>query len=412
VAASRPAVCVFAGAGAASPRGKDDTIASSLLSRRRFITGAAAGAAAFTASRFLTSTAEASPPQQVPAGARNAVWVWAFSEDGKDPVAVRDALAFHGMDVIFKTHDGTEWTTRSNGLGVAGPEDVRKWADFFESAGVGFHAWCDTRGNDPITEARMCSDALNSGARSMYFDLETPEGRFYWHGSNADAVTFGAELRRLQPAARLVVAPDARPWKVKEVPLAEFAAFSDAIAPQLYWEIFNSPSNYKLLADYGYFAGPEGMTPELVLDAANGALAKFGRPVHPIGGGAAKVDEWQRFVGHAYSLGMPSVSVWRYGTATPALLPTLQGMPAPQPVAQPAVEVAAPPATPTPAPPAAATPVASPAPPASPAIASGPEQKVGEKEQETVELLKADSNPRRSDRLADVWRDLGGLSRR
>jgi hypothetical protein len=248
----------------------------------------------------------------------------------------------------------------------------------------------------------------------MYFDLETPEGRFYWHGSNADAVAFGAELRRLQPAARLVVAPDARPWKVKEVPLAEFAAFSDAIAPQLYWEIFDSPSNYKLLADYGYFAGPEGMTPELVLDAANGALAKFGRPVHPIGGGAAKVDEWQRFVGHAYSLGMPSVSVWRYGTARPTLLATLQGMPAPQPVAPPAVEIAPPPspATPTPAPQAAAIPVTSPT-LASPAIASESEQKVDEKEQEKVELFKADSNPRRSEtRLSDVWRDFGSFSRR
>ncbi len=271
---------------------------------------------------------------------------------------------------------------------------MRKWADFFEAGGVGFHAWCVTRGTDPITEARMCSDALNSGARSMYFDLETPEGRFYWHGSNQDALTFGAELRRLQPTARLVVAPDARPWKVKEVPVAEFASFSDAIAPQLYWEIFNSPANFKLLADYGYHAGPEGMTPELVLDAGNGALAKFGLPVHPIGGGAARVDQWQRFVDHAYSLGMPSVSVWRYGTATSPLLPTLQGMPAPQPIAAPADAAvqSAPQSLPT-------------AVPAEPAPDSPP--KAEEKQEEKVQALKTQKPVAKRERLSDLWRSLG-----
>lgn len=243
----------------------------------------------------------------------------------------------------------------------------------------------------------MCSDALNSGARSMYFDLETPEGRFYWHGSNEDALTFGAELRRLQPMAHLVVAPDARPWKVKEVPLAEFASFSDAVAPQLYWEIFNSPANFKLLADYGYHAGPEGMTPELALNAANGALAKFGLPVRPIGGGAAKVDEWHRFVSHAYSLGMPSVSVWRYGTATSPLLPALQGMPAPQPVVPP-VDVSV-----------QTAPQASPA--AVPAAASAsnePAQPTEAKQDEAVQALKTQKPAaKRERRLSDLWRSLG-----
>ena len=49
---------------------------------------------------------------------------------------VKQQAEQEGLDVIFKTHDGTEWTTRADGLGVAGPEDVRKWADFFEAGGV------------------------------------------------------------------------------------------------------------------------------------------------------------------------------------------------------------------------------------------------------------------------------------
>jgi hypothetical protein len=311
--------------------------------------GIAGSAAALAASRFPLSRLEASPasPAAATAGVRNKVWVWAFSEDGGNPETVRAVLAQHGLDIIFKTHDGTEWTKRSNGLGVTGPADVRKWADFFESAGVGFHAWSVVNGTNPLREAEMTSQALDSGARSMYFDLETPEGRHYWHGTNEDALTLGREVRRLKPDATLLVAPDARPWKVKEVPMGEFASFCNGIAPQLYWELFGTPGNFKLMANYGFPAGPDGMTPELLLNAANGALAQFGLPIHPIGGGAAKLNEWQRFVSHAYNLGMPSVSVWRYGTAVGNLLPTLQRMPAPQPAPRP------PEPTPTPTQPAA-----------------------------------------------------------
>jgi hypothetical protein len=344
---------------------------------------------------------------------KHAVWVWAFSEDGRDPAIVRDALAAHGFDVIFKTHDGTEWTTRADGNGVAGPEDVRKWADFFEAAGVGYHAWCVVRGNDPMREAQMAAEALSSGARSMYFDLETPEGKHYWHGTNEGALAFGAELRRLQPNARLICAPDGRPWKVKEVPVAQFATFCDGMAPQLYWELFDSPANYKLLADYGYVAGPEGMTPELILNSANGALSKFGRPILPIGGGAARVDEWQRFVNHAYSLGMPSVSVWRYGTATSALFPTLQSMPPaqppPPPPPEPAPAVAVAPVAPTPVASPTPAPTASPAP--EPTKTPEPkrqqeEPKPEEKQDEEVEALTTTS--RRSEtRLSNLWRTLG-----
>jgi hypothetical protein len=373
------------------------------MSRRRILAGMTTGAAALAATTLLPRISEASAPTAAPRKAtsahRNAVWVWAFSEDGRDPVAVRDMLAAHGLDVIFKTHDGAEWTTRADGTGVAGPEDVRKWADFFESAGVGFHAWYVTRGVNPVREGEMVVEALNSGARSMYIDLETPEGRFYWHGSDQDALTIGQTVRGLKPDARILIAPDARPWKVKEVPLREFASWADGIAPQLYWEIFNSPANFKLLADYGYHAGPNGMTPELVLDAANGALAQFGLPVHPIGGGAARLDEWHRFVSHAYSLGMPAVSVWRYGTAVGGLWPALQSMPAPQPAPAP---------TPEPTPAVVAPPPAQPAatPPPQAASSRASLDVELEKDTETVDSLTVEAS-RARERLSDDWRTLG-----
>ena len=57
------------------------------------------------------------------------------------------------------------------------------------------------------------------------------------------------------------------------------------------------------------------------------------------GQGTAGAGDWQRFVHHAYQLGMDSVSVWRYGTTNSEVWPTLHRMAPPQPAAP---QVAAP----------------------------------------------------------------------
>jgi cell division septation protein DedD len=237
-------------------------------------------------------------------------------------------------------------------------------AAFFEDAGIPFHAWCVVKGQDPMREAAVCNEVLNSGARSMTFDLEPSDGGSYWQGDSQSALAFGQELRRLQPNARLGVAPDARPWQIPAVPLAEFASFCDEILPQTYWMTFNSPTNRRYMAERGYQVGPEGVTPELILDVISDALKPYGRPVRPIGQGAANGEDWQRFVRHAYSLQMDSVSVWRYGTTHDEVWPTLRGMvpEPPQPVAAP-VETPPPTETPTATPePATATPTQPPLP--------------------------------------------------
>ena len=201
--------------------------------------------------------------------------------------------------------------------------------------------------------------------------------------------------------------------------MAEFATFCNGIAPQLYWELFGTPGNFKLMADYGFPVGPQGMTPELLLNAANSALAKFGLPVHPIGGGAAILGEWQRFVSHAYSLGMPSVSVWRYGTASSNLLPTLQGMPAPQPAVaevpppepEPPVLPSATPEPPAPAvtvEPATSTPVAQ---TAEPTVEKTQMELKQDDGPEWFTRLKSTVNRNEGSKSTDLWRSLRNLSR-
>jgi len=268
------------------------------------------------------------------------MWVWRFDVDG-DPQQVLDNIRNSGMGVLLKCFEGPDWMSKhdSSPTSVRGPAQVRWFADFFESAAVPFHAWGVVKGQDPIGEAQIASEVLNNGARSMTFDLEPAENQHYWHGTPESALHFGYEIRTRQPNAQLAVAPDARPWQIDAVPTKEFATFVNAILPQSYWQTFNSPTNRRYLTERGFHVGEEGMTPELILNATHQKLAPFGLPIRPIGQGTAGAGDWQRFVHHAYQLGMDSVSVWRYGTTHPEVWPTLHRMAPPQPAAP---QVAAP----------------------------------------------------------------------
>ena len=293
------------------------------ISRRKLLglVGAGAGGAVVTRALGASHAEAATTPSR-----NHLAWVWQFEDDGA-PDLIRSTLARNGLGILLKTHDGTHWMSRFHDtLSINGGRDVQMMASYFEAAGVPFHAWCVVEGRDPITEAQMCAEVLGSGARSLVFDLESAKKGNYWQGDRQSALAFGRELRRLQPRAWLTVAPDPRPWQVNEVPIAEFASFSNDIAPQTYWNTFNTPANYRLLRDFGYEVGPEGMTPELILDVTRRALGGFRLPLWPVGQGSADVLAWQRFVRHAYQLGMDAISVWRYGTSDTRVWPLLRDM--------------------------------------------------------------------------------------
>jgi hypothetical protein len=270
-------------------------------------------------------------------------WVWQFQDDGP-PERIRETLAYTGMAAILKTHDGPEYMNYYSKAApaISGPEDVRRHAAFFEEAGVPFHAWCVVEGLNPIREARLCADVLSNGARSLTLDLEPKENKNYWQAGTEEARVFGEELRRLKPDAHIIVAPDPRPWQLEAVPIREFAAFSNEIAPQTYWNTFHTEGNRDMFASRGRLVDRADMTPEWFLDQVLRDLRPFDRPIRPIGQGAAPPEEWRRFIGHAARLDMRACAVWRHGIATAGVFDAFRDA---RPVAPP------PPPAPAPAPP-------------------------------------------------------------
>jgi len=245
--------------------------------------------------------------------------VWQFSVDGS-PEDIAAVLAEHNLGIILKTHKGTDWMAHEDDSphAVSGPEQVSRLAQFFETRGVPFHAYAVVIGIDPKREAEMAAAVLAAGARSIFLDLEPWHG--YWQGTAEAASVFGQELRRLQPNGVVVTAIEPRPWALEKIPMAEFASFSDALAPLIYWETFNTPPNIEAYRASGWPPGPDGITPEFLLDVSTSLLQPYNLPIHPVGQGASPdMNAWARFLDDASQSGMSDVSVWRYGVTNPAV---------------------------------------------------------------------------------------------
>jgi hypothetical protein len=230
-------------------------------------------------------------------------------------------LAQNNLAVVVKTHDGLDWMATYDRVpgAIDGPAQVANIAAAFERYGVPFHAWAVVKGSDPAREATMAADVLSAGARSPTLDVEGDDG--FWVGSSADALRFGEALRGRNEFARVDLAIDPRPWKMLSAPIGEFATFCDGIRPQMYWDVFNTPDNVKAYAYMGFPPGPDGITPEFLVETTRKLLAPFDRWVVPIAQGAAGAgDAWPRFAHSAWSEQMPALDIWRYGTADPSVL--------------------------------------------------------------------------------------------
>lgn len=258
-------------------------------------------------------------------------WVWQFSTDS-EPDKIGAKLRDHDMGIILKTHDGVTWMSEydTSPYAVSGPDQVQVLVKYFEDAGVPFHAWCVVHGTKPLKEAQMAAGVALSGARSVFLDIEPHSG--FWQGSAADAETYGAELRRLAPDANIVLSIDPRPWVIDTTPVKEFAAFSNAIAPQNYWKTFNTKANYDKFKASGYQVPPGGVTPEFLLAVGQSQLKGFGLPLIEVGqGDTDDPGEWQRFIDAAYVTGVDYVTAWRYGVMPDSIFSVLRDKPAKQP---------------------------------------------------------------------------------
>ncbi len=258
------------------------------------------------------------------------MWVWQFSTDG-EPNVLGAKLRDHGLGIILKTHDGLTWMSEydTSKYAISGPAQLQVVAKYFEDAGVPFHVWCVLHGVDPIKEAQMAAATVLSGARSIFLDVEPHSG--FWRGTPLQATQFGQEFRRLAPNAKVVLSIDPRPWMVPRLPMKEFVAFSDAIAPQEYWRTFDTQANYDRFRESN-LPVQGNITPEFLMAVSYATLSQYGKPIiHTGQGDTQNWPEWMRYINQAYAAGSDFVTVWRYGVTPDDIFKTLRDIPAKQP---------------------------------------------------------------------------------
>ena len=250
---------------------------------------------------------------------KHLAWVWQFQHDG-DRELIRDILSEHQLGLVIKTNDGVDWMSSydTSKDAISGPRSVEKLATFFDNANVPLHAWTVVNGVQPRQEAEMAAMVLSAGAKSLFIDLEPYAG--FWSGTTTDAKIYGDQLRQLAPSAHLTTSVDGRPWELPNIPLEEFANFTDAIAPQIYWNLFNTYRNKLMYQESGYIPGFRGITPSFALKSAVESLKKFNLPIHAVGDGTASdINEWYEFINESYVHNINTLSVWRFGVARNSL---------------------------------------------------------------------------------------------
>ncbi len=303
----------------------------SRISRRDFlaVAGLTGAALALDPTRLIASSLPPPRPQPpapriVARAAHHLAWVWQFAQDGSREV-IRERLAQNGLGVALKTHDGLEWMSEHDPdqWSVSGPARVAELATFFEAGGVPFHAWCVVKGRDAVREAELAAQVIESGARSLFLDLEAHNG--FWEGSSIDALVYGSELRSRVPDAFISTSIDPRPWQIDLVPIEEFAAFSDELAPQVYWSVFGSVGHLALYAREGLAPANGVIDGAFILDAAMTRLDRFDLPIHPIGDGTLPAAAgWDAFIEGSRAVGAESVSTFRFGTSSPSVFALLR----------------------------------------------------------------------------------------
>jgi hypothetical protein len=291
------------------------------LNRRTFLVGAVGLGIAFTLATRRHRARAVNPNN------RDLVWVWRFSVDGP-PHEIGARLLGANLGILLKTHDGLSWMADfdDSDYAITGSNQVAVLANYYESAGIPFHAWCVISGEDPAAEAEMAAQVLWSGARSLYIDPRPESGA--WQGHADAAIMFGHELRSLHPAATLMLALDPRPWVLDRAPVAELAAFCDGIAVKELWTSFDHPDGRSEFAKNGWPVPAEGMTPHFLHTMAGEVLGAYDLPHRFTGDGStADPNTFRAFLHEARgSAGLP-VSIWRYGLMTDAVLEVLREFP-------------------------------------------------------------------------------------
>jgi len=236
-------------------------------------------------------------PTPSPASGKG-IWIWKLSDaEGGNVSAIIEQCKNVGIKwVAIKCGDGTQfWDWQCT------PSLITQ----LQNAGIKVLGWQYVYGNDPIGEASVANQILDSGVDGFIIDAEAE-----YEGKPANATIYLENIRGGHPDSFIAYTTFPIIDYHTDFPYLEFGKYCDAVMPQDYWKEIGVMPEYMV----------EWMEEQWdkwheIWEA--GGYGDSIKPIIPIGQGwDVSGDEITRFCNLIYEHGYGGVSLWRYGTMT------------------------------------------------------------------------------------------------
>ncbi len=225
------------------------------------------------------------------------IWIWRLSEaEGGNVSAIIERCKNIGIEwVAIKCGDGRYFWSQCK------PSTIKQ----FQNAGIKVFGWQYVYGDDPIAEANISNQILDTGVDGFIIDAEGE-----YEGKPDNAITYLEKIREEHSDSFIAYTPFPIRDYHTDFPYLEFGKYCDAVMPQDYWKEI-------------------GVTPEYMVEWMEeqwdkwhtiwegGGYGDSIKPIIPLGQGwDVSGSEITIFCNLIYDHGYGGVSLWRYETMT------------------------------------------------------------------------------------------------
>ncbi len=232
------------------------------------------------------------------------MWIWKLweTENGDVTKIIQKLNSVNVNWVTIKLGDGDGfWTT---------PNLTSEKIDQFHDAGIKVFGWQYVYGDDPVGEANVANQILDTGVDGFIINAEGE-----YEGKQDNAITYLENIRIEHPDSSIAYSTFARADSHEEFPYKEFGRYCDVAMPQTYWK--DRPTN-----PTNEVAEMHSQWSDLYESWEGTEYSSSIKPIIPMGHsysdlhGYCSGSEIIEFCNVLYDYGYEKTSIWRYDIMT------------------------------------------------------------------------------------------------
>jgi len=232
------------------------------------------------------------------------MWIWKLWETENGDVAkiIQKLNSANVNWVTIKLGDGDSFWTTPN----LTPERINQ----FHDAGIKVLGWQYVYGDDPVGEANVANQILDTGVDGFIINAEGE-----YEGRQDNAITYLENIRIEHPDSSIAYSTFARVDSHEEFPYKEFGRYCDFAMPQTYWKDRPTTPTNEVAEMHSQWS-------DLYESWEGTEYSSSIKPIIPMGQsysdlhGYCSGSEIIEFCDALYDYGYKKASIWRYDTMT------------------------------------------------------------------------------------------------